>query len=120
MSVQNPSAKSAINPLAFLPFGVYAIVLFIQILLNFNKYGAYYAGNDGFLGFLRDWILPGVFLFVAAFTVTKKVMSIAFAVAAILWQLLVARISSSGPGFHNPRLVDRPRQCLRQFFQVRC
>ena len=102
MSVQNPPAKSAINPLAFLPFGVYAIVLFIQILLNFNKYGAYYAGNDGFLGFLRDWILPGVFLFVAAFTVTKKVMSIAFAVAAILWQLLVVIQASYIVEFLSP------------------
>ena len=89
MSVQNPSAKSAFNPLAFLPFGIYLIATIIQIPLLINLNGTFFGAIGGFWIFLLDYVLPGVILLIAALMISQKIVSLVLAIVSLLYQLLV-------------------------------
>ena len=90
MSVQNPSAKAAMNPLAFLPFGIYLIVSLIQIPLIVSYYGSFFYAIGGFVEFIKDWIIPGALLLAAGFLISKKVASIVLAALALIWQMFIS------------------------------
>jgi hypothetical protein len=89
MSVQNPPAKSAINPLAFLPFGVYLIATIIQIPLFINLNGSFFGAMGGFWIFLLEYVLPGVILLIAAFMISQKIVSLVLAIVSLVYQLFV-------------------------------
>ena len=89
MSVQNPSAKSEFNQLAFLPFGIYLIATIIQIPLLINLNGTFFGAIGGFWIFLLDYVLPGVILLIAALMISQKIVSLVLAIVSLLYQLLV-------------------------------
>jgi hypothetical protein len=90
MSDQNPSAKSAINPLSFMPFAVYILASIIGALsIKFNL-GYFFEYIGGFLSFIKSWIVPGVMLLVAGLTISKKVVSLALSISALLWQMFIS------------------------------
>jgi TM2 domain-containing membrane protein YozV len=82
MTTSSTPSKSAINPLAFLPFGIYMVASVIQII-------AIRENLPSFTALLEGWVVPGVLLLAAGFVISQKIASIALSGASILWQLLV-------------------------------
>jgi hypothetical protein len=82
MSVQNPPAKSAINPLAFLPFGIYMIANLLQVIAIKSIYVSFFEYAGGFIRFVGVWVVPGVLLLAAGLLISKKLVAILLAVQA--------------------------------------
>jgi hypothetical protein len=89
MTNSTTPSKSAINPLAFLPFGIYMAVSITQKFVMPLIFMSNFQYIGGFVGLLKAWVIPGVLLLAAAVLISKKIISIALAVAAIVWQLFV-------------------------------
>jgi hypothetical protein len=89
MSDQDPAQQSKINPLAFVPFGIYAASNVITMAYFLSIGGSYDVG--GVFSFLKFWVIPlvipGVLLMVAGFTISKKPISILVSASAIILQL---------------------------------
>jgi hypothetical protein len=89
MSVQNPPAKSAINPLAFLPFGLYVLANLLQVIAIKSIYVSFFDYAGGFIRFFGAWVVPGALLLAAGLLISKKLISVLLAVVTLLLQFAV-------------------------------
>jgi TM2 domain-containing membrane protein YozV len=90
MSNPNPTAKSAINPLAFLPFGIYVLASLLQVVAIKSMYVSFFQFAGGFFGFLTGWIVPGALLLATGLLISKKPVSVSLAVVTLIWQFIFA------------------------------
>jgi hypothetical protein len=90
MSTQISSSKSKINPLAFLPFAIYAVASLVSIAMLIYEYGNFIDVIGGFVSFITDWIIPGALLLAVGLAISNKTIAIILSAISLLWQLLIS------------------------------